>query len=299
MDSTHQQIPTSDHYEETTSLKEEVDVEKGPGSSETGKPFDEEKGYKPFDINDDPCIKRLNALSKVVFVIFCIVSVISLVKVSTGYNFYTDMYDKVYSADTTMLNVSLPDTTSIEGSLATGGSHSPQCEDYEYGCCEIYDTCSVSSGEFSATSLPIDPRIVHKHDAVGTNCPRVIDMIGKYMDNYGKTSCASSEYGCCELNFICDMREYVRNYHNESKHHVAHVYQTNVMHGTISESLGIAKLNEEGSNCPQHYNLIMEYESGNLNKSTRVNPGLLSIAIILGLATIMLLCNIICGNRKR
>jgi hypothetical protein len=299
MDSTHQQIPTSDQYEETTSLKEEVDVEKGTGSSETGKPFDK-KDYKPFDINDDPCIKRLNALSKVVFVIFCIVSVISLVKVFTGYHFYTDMYGKGYYADTTMLNVSLPDTTSIEGSLATiGESRSPRCEDYQYGCCEIYDTCSVSSGEFSATSLPIDPRIVHKHDAVGTNCPRVIDMIGKYMDNYGKTSCASSEYGCCELNFICDMREYVRNYHNESKHQVAHVYQTNVMHGTISESLGIAKLNEEGSNCPQHYNLIMEYESGNLNKSTRVNPGLLSIAIILGLATIMLLCNIICGNRKR
>jgi len=298
MDSTHQQIPTSDQYEETTSLKEEVDVEKGPGSSETGKSFDK-KDYKPFDINDDPCIKRLNALSKVVFVIFCIVSVISLVKVSTGYNFYTDMYDKVYSADTTMLNVSLPDTTSIEGSLATVESHSPQCEDYEYGCCEIYDTCGVSSGDFSATSLPIDPRIVHKHDAVGTNCPRVIDMIGKYVDNYGKTSCASSEYGCCELNFICDMREYNRNRYNESKHSTAHVYQTNVMHGTISESMGIAKLNEQGSNCPQHYNLIMEYESGNLNKSTRVNPGLLSIAIILGLATIMLLCNIICGNRKR
>ena len=297
MDSTHQQIPTSDQYEETTSLKEEVDVEKGLRSSDMGKSSDM---TKPFDINDDPCIKRLNALSKVVFVIFCIVSVISLVKVSTGYNFYTDMYDKVYSADTIMLNVSLPDTTSIEGSLATiGESRSPRCEDYQYGCCEIYDTCSVSSGEFSATSLPIDPRIVHKHDAVGTNCPRVIDMIGKYMDNYGKTSCASSEYGCCELNFICDMREYNRNRYNESKHSTAHVYQTNVMHGTISESLGIAKLNEEGSNCPQHYNLIMEYESGNLNKSTRVNSGLLSIAIILGLATIMLLCNIICGNRKR
>ena len=297
MDSTHQQIPASDQYEETTSLKEGVDVEMGPGSSETGKSSDM---TKPFDINDDPCIKRLNALSKVVFVILCIVSVISLVKVFTGYHFYTDMYGKGYYADTTMLNVSLPDTTSIEGSLATiGESHSPQCEDYEYGCCEIYDTCGVSSGDFSATSLPIDPRIVHKHDAVGTNCPRVIDMIGKYMDNYGKTSCASSEYGCCELNFICDMREYNRNRYNESKHSTAHVYQTNVMHGTISESLGIAKLNEEGSNCPQHYNLIMEYESGNLNKSTRVNPGLLSIAIILGLATIMLLCNIICGNRKR
>ena len=42
MVSTHQQISTSDQYEETTSLKEGVDVE-------MGKSFDK-KDYKPFDI---------------------------------------------------------------------------------------------------------------------------------------------------------------------------------------------------------------------------------------------------------
>ena len=299
----HKAIPTCDqgidHYEETTPLKLEVDVEMGEGydmtkSSDITKSSDKDKHSdkdKPFDVNDDPCIKRLNVLNNIVIGIFFIVSFIALVKLFTGYNFYNDMY-KVYYDDTTMLNVSLPDTTTIEGSLATiDEPPSAHCEDYAYGCCEIYDTCSVSSGEFDATSLSIDPRIVHKHDAAGTNCPRVNDMIGKYMDNYGKTSCASSEYGCCELNFICDMREYYRIRDNEGKHYAARAYQSNVMHGYISESMGIAKLNEQGSNCPQHYNLIIEYESGNLNKKTKANKVYMFVAIIMGVLSLVLICH--------
>ena len=53
MNHKHVIVPISeqgtDHCEETTSLKDEVDVE---------------MGLKPYDINDDPCMKMLNFLYK-------------------------------------------------------------------------------------------------------------------------------------------------------------------------------------------------------------------------------------------
>jgi len=274
----HQEISISeqgtDHCEETTSLKDEVDIE---------------MGLKPYDINDDPCIRMLNFLYKFILILFFIASIISLVKLCTGYNFYYEVYDM------TMLNTNTPNSTSYEPSISASLSlshsvsytQSPKCEDYKFGCCEIYDTCSDSSGEFIATGLTIDPRVVHKHDEVGTNCPRVIDMISDYVDIYDRgDTCSSSEFGCCELNFICDMREYYRNFYNESSYIVTKTYQSNVKHEYISKSMAITKVDNVGSNCPKHYDLIMEYENGNLNK--KPNIYMLFISLMLWVLSIVI-----------
>ena len=287
MNHKHVIVPISelgtDHCEETTSLKDEVDIE---------------MGLKPYDINDDPCMKVLNFLYKFVLILFFVASVISLIKLSTGYNFYYEVYDM------TMLNTNMVNSTSYEPSISASlslsqsvsNTQSPKCEDYKFGCCEIYDTCSDSSGEFIATGLTIDPRVVHKHDEVGTNCPRVVDMINDYVRYIGETSCSSSKFGCCELNFICDMREYYRNFYNESVSRVTETYQSNVKHGYISKSMAITKIDEVGSNCPKHYDLIMEYENGNLDK--KPNIYLLFISLLLWVISIVLLCSI-CNGRKR
>ena len=286
MNHKHHELPISEqgteHCEETTSLKDEVDVE---------------MGLKPYDINDDPCIKVLNFLYKFVLVLFFIASIISLIKLYTGYNFYYDVYDM------TMLNTNMNSTFNepgISASLTLGSvSHtqSPKCEDYKFGCCEIYDTCSDSSGEFIATGLTIDPRVVHKHDEVGTNCPRVVDMISDYVDIYNReTTCSSSEFGCCELNFICDMREYYRNFYNQSVSRVTDTYQSNVKHGYISKSMDITKIDEVGSNCPKHYDLIIEYENGNLDK--KPNIYLLFVSLILFIISIVSICSI-CRRKVR
>ena len=284
MNHKHEEIPISeqgtDHCEETTSLKEDVDVE---------------MGLKPYDINDDPCIRVLNILYKIVLVLFFITAIISLVKLYTGYNFYYELYDM------TMLNTNIPNTTSYEPSIRASlnlGSvrQSTKCEDYKFGCCEIYDTCSDSSGEFIATDLTIDPRVVHKHDEVGTNCPRVIDMISDYVNIHDSgTTCSSSKFGCCELNYICDMREYYRHFYNESVSRVTGTYQSNVKQGDISKSMTITKVDEVGSNCPNHYNIIMEYENGNLDK--KPNIYLLFVSLLLGVISIVSLCRI-CRKKR-
>jgi hypothetical protein len=238
-------------------------------------------GIKPYDIIDDPCIRVLNFLYKFVLVLFFITSIISLVKLCTGYNFYYEVYDM------TMLNTNMVNSTSYDPGInyslsltqTNGYTQSSKYEDYKFGCCEIYDTCSDNSGEFIATDLTIDPRVVHKHDEVGTNCPRVIDMINDYVRYIGETSCSSSEFGCCELNFICDMREYYRHLYNESLSRVTETYQSNVKHGYISKSMAITKIDQVGSNCPKHYDLIMEYENGNLNKKSNIYMFFISLLL--------------------
>lgn len=256
-----------DNYGETTSLKEKVDIE---------------NALKPYDINDDPSISVLDMLYKFVLTLFFISSIISLIKLFTGYNFYYEVYDM------TMLNKNMVNSTYYEASInsslsltqTNGYTQSSNCEDYKFGCCEIYDTCSDSSGEFIATDLTIDPRVVHKHDDLGTNCPRVIDMINYYINIYDKgTKCSSSEFGCCEVNFICDMREYYRHFYNESVSRVTETYQSNVKHGYISKSMDIIKINEVGSNCPKHYEIVMEYENGNLNKKPNIYMFFISLLI--------------------
>lgn len=78
MNHKHQELPISeqgtDHYAETASLKD-VDV-------------DVEMGIKPYDIKDDTCIRTLNILYKIVLILFFIASIISLVKLFTGYKVY-------------------------------------------------------------------------------------------------------------------------------------------------------------------------------------------------------------------
>ena len=76
------------------------------------------------------------------------------------------------------------------------------------------------------------------------------------LDTLEKQNCSSSEFGCCELNFICDMREYYRNFYNESSYIVTKTYQSNMKHGYISKSMGISKIDEVGSNVPSIMTLL-------------------------------------------
>ena len=54
----------------------------------------------------------------------------------------------------------------------------------------------------------------------------------------------------------------------------------------IFQNPAITKIDEVGSNCPKHYDLIMEYESGNLNK--KPNIYMFFISLLLGVSSIVL-----------
>ena len=268
---------------------------------------------KPFDVNDDPCIKRLNILTKLAFVIFCIASIISIIKLSTGYNLYNELYNELFfEEDTTMKkedswdvtegNYSSLDPTMLEASLHSRAAYyrrhnpepSPKCEDYEYGCCEIYDTCGTTDDVFTSTSLSLDPRVVHKHDVMGTNCPRFNDMISDYAEAYGSDTCENSEYGCCELNFVCDIRTYFQTYRNETDESTAHIYRVNIHHMSVMMSTDITKKDESGTNCPQPFNIIQAYEIG-----FRTEADAFEIALIFGICSIFLCISCLTDSSRK
>ena len=193
---------------------------------------------------------------------------------------YYKIYDKIYNSDITMFNFSLPNNNILVGSISsidfnyTNYIPSDNCNDYLYGCCEIYDSCGVEGEGFTTMSIKIDPRVIHKHDIAGTNCPRFVELLDnyeKYYKNNYRSDCSNSDFGCCELNYECDLREYSRNYYNETDYIAILLYESNIKHNYVSKSTGISKIDILGSNCPHHYNIISEYEAGNLNENNTTN----------------------------
>ena len=284
----HQELPQEEpsslnEYDiEKAHSKEEIETDRMLNSYESSTNED-----KPFRLEDDKCIQCLNLLYKCVLFLFCIVSVISLTKLFTGYNLYSEIYHK-FNEDTTMKLENYINLEDIDGSSSNSlfypedtfdpqylsasmntirAAHhhnryrpSADCNDYKYGCCEIYDACSQVYNDLIYNTISLDPRVIHKHDELGTNCPRMEDLVEEYKENYGSDDCENSEYGCCEVNFICDIRTFSQRVYNESTEYVIKTYQKNIKDGHVNKNTGIMKLDKRGSNCPSPYVIIAEYE---------------------------------------
>ena len=98
----HQEIPQEEpgalnEYDiEKAQAKEEIETDRMLNSDESSSNED-----KPFRLEDDKCIRCLDVLYKIAFILLCITSVISLIKLFTGYNIYLEIYQK-FNQDTTM-----------------------------------------------------------------------------------------------------------------------------------------------------------------------------------------------------
>ena len=293
----HQELPQDDFDVEKALVKD-----KDKDKEETDLMLEPEKESssfeKPYRLEDDKCIRCLSLCDKIVFIIFCIVSIISIIKLSTGYNIYTEVYRKI-NEDTTMKLDIDEDTTmkldideemysssdsgledlgesvdfqDLSASMATvrAAAHhnqhkhhsSSDCSNYRYGCCEIYDACSEIYDDLFYTTIKLDPRVIHKHDELGTNCPRMTDIVEGYRDVYGSNDCENSQYGCCEVNFICDIRMYSQKKYNETVEYVLKIYQKNIRDNHVNQTTGIEKIDEIGSNCPSPSEIIIKYELG-------------------------------------
>ena len=301
---THEKIPTSEKNEEVErTIDKEVDRELSrdleEGETESLNPiqsdYDRVPKMKPFNVNDDPCIKKLKIIEKCAFVVFCVVSIIALIDLFTGYNFYKEYLFKeevslkephTYHSE----NSSVPNPE-ITTDLSSKNERSFNCEDYPYGCCEVYDSCSVENDSFISNSIFIDPRVIHKEDPHGLNCPRFLDMIQKYsVDSlYGKEACKYSEFGCCDLNYICDIRSHYK-YRSNSDEEVIDQYLLNIRRGIIRESTHIIKEDSNGRNCPGPQDIIDKYETEYLNQKDLNHKDSVyeQLLIIWGIAMIVL-----------
>ena len=82
-----------------------------------------------------------------------------------------------------------------------------QCNDTNYGCCEVYQSCHFNEGgNFSFSVIKIWPSTQIKHNRIGSNCPRMNRIVREYNSNYYSEdyNCSSYEFGCCEIDISCD-----------------------------------------------------------------------------------------------
>ena len=138
-----------------------------------------------------------------------------------------------------------------------------RCSDYEYGCCHIYSSCDISDqGELvSADTMTISPYTIVQHDAHGSNCPRMLDLITGYNNHYLEEegfSCSESEFGCCEINYMCDMR--VRFDYLRTVNETMDLWLHDLREKQTRTSLTVAKQDLQGSNCPRIRNIVALYE---------------------------------------
>ena len=137
-----------------------------------------------------------------------------------------------------------------------------KCSDYKFGCCHIYYGCDISEqDELVSDSMTLSPYSIVQHDENGTNCPRLFDLISEYNDHYPEEEeehCADSEFGCCEVNYSCDIRrrfEYMNNVERTKE-----LWLWDLEKNQTSKSLTLAKRDAIGSNCPRVGGIVSGYE---------------------------------------
>lgn len=144
--------------------------------------------------------------------------------------------------------------------LGHGPHHRKTCEDFEYGCCEIYTQCTIKhQGEMEYLDYKpkiIDVSRIHSHDILDSNCPSLKYLVNDYNRHYGKDDCG--EFGCCpSFDVGCD--SIVHNEKNNGGN--SYLLEKYLEKKNDIMEIIIPKEDERGSNCwnTQWHNGVLEF----------------------------------------
>ena len=146
-----------------------------------------------------------------------------------------------------------------------------QCNDTNYGCCEVYQSCHIDGdGNFSFSPIKIWPSVQIKRNRIGSNCPRMNQIVKEYNSNYYSEdyNCSSYEFGCCEIDISCD--QYIHfgietKSEKEQKHINYSLYDTG---DKTMRTINLKKINPAGTNCPSFEYVVTRYNQGFYNDLT-------------------------------
>lgn len=166
--------------------------------------------------------------------------------------------------------------------------HREVCEDYEYGCCEIYTQCTIKhQGEMEYLDYKpnvIDVSRIHSHDILDSNCPSLKYLVNDYNRHYGKDDCG--DFGCCpSFDVGCD--SIIHNEKNNGGN--SYLLEKYLENKNDIMEIRVPKENERGSNCwnMEWHNGVLEfidsYEDGYPSKDDNsgwVIGGLFTIVVL-------------------
>ena len=160
------------------------------------------------------------------------------------------------------------------------------CDDYKFGCCKIFDSCKVENDTFTSTELYIDPKIIHRHNSFGDNCPRLVDMVEDYRLNHYQYNEGKIGDLTCKIDLTCDYRAYFGEKLHESNNHIVNAYFSNMRKGGIQGDTGYPK---KYGKCLSIHQIIQEYE--HLNRGlNRKEYYYICLSIISTLTIVLYLC---------
>lgn len=133
------------------------------------------------------------------------------------------------------------------------------CDDYEFGCCEIYTECNYNETDFTNYHI-YRFQGLPKHNKEGTNCPRLLNLVNEHNYHYPLSegeNCEGSIKGCYKIETECDIRIRYLDVEDGFKDDID-LYKKNILMGykytNFVERLGI-------DDEPSIYELMYEYRS--------------------------------------
>ena len=192
------------------------------------------------------------------------------------------------------------------------------CEDFKYGCCEIFPTCHFNGGDrenLHVESSEINFKVAVKYNEQGTNCPRIKHIVTLFNSlhydsayellNYNNGCLEkNSLYQCCSIDYMCDERYYEDFISHPSLHEGD--YQTIYDEFYNGTEVLVLNKNDHPSvhfECPKIDDIVNVYQREMLkrNEKSIVLPVLITINHIILAITLCIVFNCIhCRNcRKR
>jgi len=136
--------------------------------------------------------------------------------------------------------------------------HRHSCNDYQFGCCEIYTDCSYNETDFTDWKVNTFYNTIKKNKE-GTNCPHLMDLVTQHNRHYpipGNKSCETYEEGCQKIETECDIRIRFLDNEDGSKDDIQ-LYKRHIQSGhsytNLVERVGI-------DYTPSIHGLMIEYE---------------------------------------
>jgi len=223
---------------------------------------DEEQGLTELDIHE-PTIKKSRCSIRVYLL------VITLIIISGIIIYY---FSQNYEYDGISARI-----------MGHGHHHKKTCEDFEFGCCEIYDKCVDKTSYLESKKIELSIYRIIARDTLKTNCPTLESLVNDYNKHYYPNIHDCGEFGCCNsIEVGCD-NSIRTSFHNENNKDTIDYYNNHIKYVQIMEQ----KIDPVGSNCDRYDKIYGVIYSYNNNYPKNEN---LKLLIIICLILVVFFC---------
>lgn len=167
--------------------------------------------------------------------------------------------------------------------------HRKTCEDFEFGCCEIYDKCVDKTYYLESKKIELSIYRILPGDSLKKNCPSLETLVNLYNINYHSKVHDCGKFGCCDapIEVGCDhaMRNTLTDVNNDE---TVEYFNSHKKFVQIMEP----KKDARGSNCDHWQTTIYDivYSYNNHYPSSKGDMIVTFVIIIIGM--MCLFCNL-------